>query len=139
MKKYLKNLITFSMILFMIFASLFSIIIFNNKENNNGSSNNNTYNDENTNINNETEIISDKDNNQSVVSLSSYMIEALVPLNVREYPTTDSNIIGTLSKLESVNYLNAVNDEWYQVYYENNIAYISSYFEYSMLYRNLLK
>jgi cell wall-associated NlpC family hydrolase len=104
--------------------------IIDNIDNENNDQEENTYTEEEK----ETDTFIEKE--EDTLNLTSVMVQALVTLNVREEPTTNSSVIGTLTQFESVNYLESYNDSWYEVYYDNNIAYVSSYFEYSRIYDN---
>ena len=72
-------------------------------------------------------------NEEQTININSVMVQALVTLNVREKPTVSSQILGTLSQFESVNYIQTV-DNWFQIYYNQQLAYVSSYFEYSRVF-----
>lgn len=69
----------------------------------------------------ETTMISDK-----------YTVEAKVTLNIRQNPSAGSKIIGILSPLETLPYIEKM-DNWYKVLYNGSVAYVSASGNYSKL------
>jgi cell wall-associated NlpC family hydrolase len=60
-------------------------------------------------------------------------VQALVNLNVRKKPSTDSEKAGMLSVWDVVPYVDTYDKNWYKVYYNNAAAYVSANSSYSKI------
>ena len=67
----------------------------------------------------------DSEDSQTVLSLSQYKVQATTTVNIRAQASTSSEVLGQLHNFESLPLI-AKNNNWYQVYYNQQPAYISA-------------
>ncbi|HEY8389701.1 MAG TPA: SH3 domain-containing C40 family peptidase [Clostridia bacterium] len=69
------------------------------------------------------EVIQD---NVSKLILAGYKVQSKTNLNIRAQASASSAIIGQLSEWDTIPVIEKVNDSWYKVFYNNDIAYVSA-------------
>ncbi|MGL5066627.1 MAG: SH3 domain-containing protein [Sarcina sp.] len=76
------------------------------------------------------------DSNNSTTNIEHGIVINLSSLNIRNQPSTNSKVLGTLSKGDSVSILSGKNG-WFKIYYNGSDAYVSAnYIELTSPYNN---